>query len=353
MNDELLDRLIREADPARPVRNQELNSWASEADFIHKVEALIDGDEECGGLSASTPKAGDRKTRRLAVAGIGAVLILALSTALMLSRPSSPTIQGSGFDALSGLSPSKVPILNGRYTKTVTLDDGTFIVNPAPKTVFPIGTLSSEASKIWATSQLAGYAREAVGFGLVTMSGTQKDITRMPAWIGFASDAGEASSCPFSDTGTKLPQSEMPQDQGQAAVVIESRRNVPGFTYVARSYVCSQLRAGRILPATEELSVPWGEVHAIGSYSLRLRASIPACARLSGYSVRIMRAHLTIAATAIVPDEVFGCKSSKQSSEIVLITPSGVPNADRTKLARVKYRHASLGPIPTALARRK
>jgi hypothetical protein len=352
VSDEQLEQLIREGDPNRGLREQEITLSLSEADFLHKVKTLIDIGEARGRVEALTPKWDVRKSRRLAVVGVCVLVVVALSVTLAGRRHSGPTIQGSGFDAPSGDSPANIPIVNGRYTKTVNLDGGALIVNPAPATDSRFGNLRSEASKIWATSQLAGYSREVVGFGLVTMNGSLKGINRVPAWIGFASDAQSVSSCPFSDSGKELPQNEIPKDDGQAAVVIESRPGVSGFVYYATSYVCSRLLAGRILPATEELSVPWVDEHASGKYSLHITASIPACGRLSGYSVRITPVHLTIAATALIPEDVGQCKSLRQSNEIVPLSPSGVSGTDPTKLAQRVYRHASIGPIPQALPRK-
>jgi len=183
-------------------------------------------------------------------------------------------------------------VLNGRYVKTVTLDDGALTVVPAPRSLRPTRSHAAMETKIWATSQLeGGFRSQDLGFGLVSIRRTAPgvpEVKDLPAWIGFASNDGVSTSCPAmraDPTSPRATSPSAPPSSGEAAVIIGDRSSDVAEVYTARTVVCEESVKARVQLASEALSVPWIQLAPLSNGTVDIRAGLPACSSDLGLSV--------------------------------------------------------------------
>ena len=191
--------------------------------------------------------------------GLAAVVLTCSIQALLVGWSAT----GAAVAAPSGRSadrsdPSGAQIVHSRFVSTVKLDGGVVTIRPAPLSLHPRSQLQVE-DQVWATSQLMSYRPQAFGFGLVTITehaAGVPPVVDLPAWVGLASDAQIAFSCPMTRTAPTQPDPTLPTP-GDAAVVVGSSPGSPAVVYRARSEPCGSVVPSSLTNAQETLSVPW------------------------------------------------------------------------------------------------
>lgn len=258
----------------------------------------------------------------------------------------------------AGSSPSTRDVVHGRFASTVQLDGGVVTVTPAPASVKPTMNPRAISTVIWATSQIAGYRQQVLGFGLVTITkhfGSVKSIEDLPAWIGFATVKGDATSCP-ARSGQELAKLPPLPSAGEAVVVIgdvPAPRNVaftspPAVVYIARSAPCGTLMNSMLEVATEQVSVPWAQDGPLRGSDLHVTVNPPACGWLSGSSSSGNARSVTVSIIGQIPEELLGafCPRPASINEVIHLGPSRGPGAPPPLVtSTTKILHGQTGPI--------
>jgi hypothetical protein len=244
--------------------------------------------------------------------------------------------------------PAATSVANGRFISPVQLDDGTLRVEPPGPGEHP-RLSEAEATKIWATSTLAGYRAGSPGFGMVTINLRQAgvpSVTSLLAWIAFA--MANAASCPAETvpTGPTTTQLDLPSS-GYAAVVIGAAIGTPAVVYTARSSTCGFPPTGpTVTTASEVVSIPWVALGTVQAGELAVRASVPSCGTYRGASVGGNAKSLTVTLLAVVPDVAHECPVVQPVTESVQVGPPNAPGAPPPVVSpSTLIGHGSLGAI--------
>jgi len=290
--------------------------------------------------------------------------LMAVLLATLLAAVSVPALAAAAPRASHGAEkpraslPGPPDVVRGRFVAPVALDGGVLEVVPAPARVRPGLSEEQAAQEIWASPVLQGRAEGPLGFGLVTISlkvGGVPHVTKLPAWVGFAKSSGVAfcpdesassTSSPASLSGTDLPSS------GYAAVVIGAADGSPAVTYSAPSLFCGRVQPAAGGQATAVLSVPWQALTAVENQSIRVRASLPACASFEGIASGGSAKEFTITISAVVPDVHGRCEGTSDITQTVVMGPVDNPPGAPPPLitATTAIRHGALGPMQLAVA---
>lgn len=254
--------------------------------------------------------------------------------------------------------PSLPDVVRGRFVAPVALDGDVLEVVPAPAGDRPGVSQEQAAQEIWASPVLQGRAEGPLGFGLVTISldvGGVPHITKLPAWVGFAKSPGVAFCPEESPSSTSSPAGLSAKDlpsSGYAAVVIGATHGSPAVTYSAPSLFCGRVQPAALAKATEVLSVPWQALTAVEDQSIRVRASLPACAGLQGTASGGSAKEFTITISAVVPDVHGRCDGRRDITQTVAMGPVDNPPGAPPPLvtATTIIRHGALGPMRLAVA---
>jgi hypothetical protein len=164
-------------------------------------------------------------------------------------------------------------VSHGRFTGTVSLYGGTVTITPAPPSSTPRLRLGHVAPELWATEQLAGYQRQVVGYGVVTItipSQVLPRVRRLRAWIALAV-APPTPSC--------ADQKVVSRPEG--VVVLGDAPTSPAAVVYAtsvRGYFpsCVSLPPSTWLP-TEVVSVPWRPDGPATAKGQAITVEVPAC----------------------------------------------------------------------------
>lgn len=247
-------------------------------------------------------------------------------------------------------------MVNGRFVRTVSLDNGAFTVSPATSRVQPTWRLSDISPIAWATSQLQGYRSQVLGFGLVTITKHRTGatpITKLPAWVGVAVNDGEYYCTLMSGQAVSL---HLPSS-GEAAVVIGDEpipQNVvftspPAVVYTAATARCGAVMKANLTTATETYSIPWVQVGAIQGTLLTVKVTPSGCGLLDGTRVNGNADVLTV----MVKDLVFtrditalGCTPRPAVHKVINLRPRSSQSSLPIK-SSAKILHAVLGPVRT------
>ncbi len=382
MNEDLLRAMMEGVDPARDLTNETLDELMPHDHLMAKITAGI-GSEAPERQAVRVPIW--RRVSALVGAGAAAVT-LAVVGAVTLLGSAPVVIQGTalgpmtthrgqvsgGATATNGdvygavvtgahvtnlVSASDV--VNGRFVKTVWLDGGVLRVTPAPKSLHPTVTYSQMTTTIWATSQIEGYRKVVMGFGLVSLTkhnATVKATKNLPAWVGMATTKGDAFSCPARPGTTPLPNLALLPSSGLAAVVNgftgpmnRSRVSTSPstFVYVAKSAPCGYLVKPRLTVATEQVSVPWTQDGPVTNGVLRVKAGPLGCGTVQGYSVSGNRHSVTVTVQGLVPEYLLYeyCPMTRPVNVVVRLEAPSPGSPPSLVTSTTKILHSKIGPI--------
>ncbi len=290
--------------------------------------------------------------------GLAAVVLTCSIQALLVGWSAT----GAAVAAPSGRSanrsdPSGAQIVHSRFVSTVKLDGGVVTIRPAPLSLHPRSQLQVE-DQVWATSQLMSYRPQAFGFGLVTITehaAGVPPVVDLPAWVGLASDAQIAFSCPMTRTAPTQPDPTLPTP-GDAAVVVGSSPGSPAVVYRARSEPCGSVVPSSLTNAQETLSVPWSPDGTLNSEPLNVLVVVPPCGGVGGISTGGSAAAMTITVYALVPESpvAMSCTPRRLVDQTVILGPGRTPGAPPPLVSSsTQILHGDLGPVRVVGANRQ
>jgi hypothetical protein len=163
----------------------------------------------------------------------------------------------------------------GRFTSKIVFDGGVLTVTPAPASVQTLQGIGGVTAKIWASSQLTGFAHQTLGWGYVTMKGSpagEAPVTHVLGWVGFA-NGNTSGAC--TKTGGKF------RSNGEAAVFLGDANFSQSISYVPAGCGFPD-RTGYRVPL-EVVSVPWVKVGTASAHGLiKFRTQVAECGTISG-----------------------------------------------------------------------
>jgi hypothetical protein len=173
---------------------------------------------------------------------------------------------------VAGASGSKhetnVSIVNGRFTKTVEIQNGVLTISPPPTSYHPSRTFAQVTTEAWSTEQLG--RADAIGLGVVTISQTFKGaatVHHLIAWVGLTDVNWFDLFCPYESHASDV----VPKWQGEEIVIVGDAPGSADVVFDASSNICGRLSPPRAFNADELFSVPWklSDGHLV--------AQVPAC----------------------------------------------------------------------------
>jgi hypothetical protein len=219
-------------------------------------------------------------------------------------------------------SPSKDAVVDGRFVKSVQLDDGQLRVDPAPEGTDPPTPRTVVEDELWASPVFQGKSDGVLGWGLVTLAVTQHGIdtvTSAPAWIAFG--WGGAYDCPMI-TAAPSPV-DLPSD-GYVAVVVGSTTDTQPFSYTARSRFCGNPPVGpTVQPATHVESVSWDQVGPVSNDSVEISYTPAPCGSDPTFNIGGGPSGTSIAVDITVPDAAAPCPSPQTVKETLDVPDGG------------------------------
>jgi hypothetical protein len=232
-------------------------------------------------------------------------------------------------------NPKLANVVDGRFTSMVVLDGGVITIRPAPAGTKTAQSLGAVTAKIWASSQLSGFARQTLGYGYVTIGSAPQLLGEAPVknvlgWVGFAN--GNASGACTKNKAKKF------SSNGEGAVFIGDAS--PSDALALGPVGCGfPDRDGFTVP-NEIVSVPWvkdGTANSRGIVTFRSASAqcgmVEGSARASGKSADVVSLYTE------VPDW-----STTACSATILST--GVPLArTRVKANALRLLHGVTGPV--------
>ena len=259
-----------------------------------------------------------------------AVFAFLIATTFVWSSVSAaaPVMVGK---SVSPFDPGRAKVVRSRFVSTLKLDGGVLTIRAAPLGMHPKKSELEAEGQIWATSQIMSYRPQAFGFGLVTITKHATGVppvVNLPAWVGLASDAQIALSCPMMRTSPTEPDPPLPSP-GDAAVVDGSGDGSPAVVYRARSVPCGSVAPASLTNALEMVSVPWVALGPVVSEVVNVQATVPACGGVFGVSSGGTAGAMTITAQAVVPESpvAMSCIPDRTVNETVTLGPGRTPGA--------------------------
>ena len=282
----------------------------------------------------------------LAALGLAAVALAAVGPTHSIgdAAPLSPHSPDHRFD------PSRARVVHDRYVSTVELDGGVVTIRPAPKRLRPKTGEAGVETQIWATSQVMSYRPQDLGFGLVTITKRAAgvpEVRNLPAWVGLATVAQIAFSCPALTAPPQEPDPALPTP-GDAAVVVADARGGPAVVYRARSAPCGAVEAASLTNASEAVSVPWTALGPVVSELLNVRAAVPACGGIGGIGSGGSASAMTVTIYALVPESpvAMSCLPGRFVDKTVVLGPGNTPGAPPPLVtSTTQILHGLTGPV--------
>jgi len=286
-----------------------------------------------------------RSTVRAAL-GLAAIALAAIAPIPPISgaAPLSTNSSNHRFD------PARAKVVHDRYVSTVELDGGVVTIRPAPERMRPRTNEAGVETQIWATSQVTSYRPQAIGFGLVTITehaAGVPTVRNLPAWVGLASVAQIAFSCPAMTVPPHQPDPPL-LTPGDAAVVVGDAQGGPAVVYRARSAPCVSVVAASLTNALEAVSVPWTALGPVVSELLNVRAAVPACSGIGGIGTGGSASAMTVTVYALVPESpvAMSCVPRRFVDETVALGPGNSPGAPPPLVtSTTKILHGVTGPV--------
>ncbi len=308
MNEDLLQKVMGDIDPARGLTDEALDDLVRQEHLMSKITAGI-GDAIPVPRTVRTPA----WRRRPALVGASAAAVtLAIAGAATLFGSTSVVVQNTAVGPYESVrstashervTTDKGVTLTGtgavatfdvrhyRYIHPLQLDNGVLTVTPAPTSMKTPTDKSGFARRIWATSQLQGYSKEpqgSLGFGVVTITRHVRGVPvvdKVPAWVGLAYE-NVPYHCPMQTTGPFTQQLlRRAPYSGMAAVIVGEPSGSPAVVYIAKSVRCGRLYPAHVANALEQFSLPWKIVGTVGASKVEVNVSPPPCGRVIGNAV--------------------------------------------------------------------
>jgi hypothetical protein len=257
------------------------------------------------------------------------------------------------------VAPVTPRIVDGRFASVVELDGGAVTVRPPPRRLHPTRDASTIEARVWSTGQIMGFRPQAFGFGLVTIRGPRAGIPTvrsLPAWVGLATDAGVAVSCPMmrvSSPPSLAPAQPALPSPGEAAVIIGSATGAPALVYKARSNPCGSVVPSTLTDALQQLSIPWMANGSVTGQVLAVTAVLPKCGSFAGIASGGSASAMTVSLYATVPEAppAHSCAPARVIDETVPLGPNGVPGAPPPLVGlHTQILHGTTGPVPAVTA---
>jgi hypothetical protein len=354
MNEDLLTALMTDIDPVRDLSDDALDELVS---YNHLMKRVLSGIEQSA-TEAVRNRTSIWHLASLRIGAVAAAVVLVASGAVALLG-SSPTAVSGGF-ALGAVHsswveystrPSKAGdfgtatrsmatalVSKGRISTVLRLDGLT--IAPAPPSTKPRVSATQMAIELWATTSLQGQTEVAFGYGDITLNVSQGGVPKfhsVPVWMAIATSkpcrttsvcgASAIASRPLTVvvSGYGLPNSEATTGTPIA------------FTYQTKGM--NSTTEPRLLPAIEQVSVPWVQDGRVTNGRLHMTAAPVPCGALNGYSLTTNAIGTTLAVKGLIPVSTIGdyCTESAASNKVI---PLRGANADVTTLL-----HAQTGPI--------
>jgi hypothetical protein len=256
---------------------------------------------------------------------IGLILVAMLGVQLVDALPSSAGTVTNPAMATIGAS--------SRFTSEIVFDGGVITVRPAPASARTFQGIGAVTAKIWASTQLAGFTHQTLGWGYVTIRGTvkgEKPVKNLLAWVGFA-NGNTATGCAKDGAGQY-------RTNGEAAVVLGDATFSQDVSYVPAGCGIAS-RSGYRIP-DEVVSVPWVKVGTANAHGVvTFETTIAQCGVVKGRTIVRSAAVTEVLLYAQRPDW-----SAKVCSANVLKV--GVPLAKTAAQANaLRLTHGTSGPV--------
>ncbi|MDE3202853.1 MAG: hypothetical protein KGQ66_01375 [Acidobacteriota bacterium] len=228
-----------------------------------------------------------RRSHQKIGAATGALVAAIAATVLVVMWPGGhsqqvttavPTLSGPPSTGLAGSGPATGDVSAGKFTRTVTLDDGAVTITPAPPNLQP--QIPQTQAQVLVGSDSQVYMRGwtgAIGFAEVSINPKlASEVNHTPAWVAVIKQ--EAPFCPNtvspSTPATTAPTPSWPP--GYLAVIVTGN-GTKVLDYHSRSQVCDFPAKGpSVSDATQLVSIPWQLVSLQGQ-TLTFRYHKPAC----------------------------------------------------------------------------
>ena len=308
MNEDLLQIVMGDIDPARGLTDEALDDLVRQEHLMSKIAAGI-------GDAVPEPRTVRTPTWRRGPALVGAsaaAITLAIAGAVTLFNSAPVVVQNTAVgphkSVQSTVSHERVTTDKGvtltgtgavatfdvrhyRYIHPLQLDNGVLTVTPAPTSMKTPTDKSGFARRIWATSQLQGYSKQpqgSLGFGVVTITKHVRGVPvvdKVAAWVGLAYETS-SYHCPIQTTGPSTQQLlRRAPYSGMAAVVVGKPSGSPAVVYIAKSVRCGRFYRARLANALEQFSLPWRIISTVGASTIEVNVSPPPCGHVIGNAV--------------------------------------------------------------------
>jgi hypothetical protein len=272
-------------------------------------------------------KIATRSRLRLATTGLLLVAVAGVQLADVTSSYASTVTK-----------PKLATVADGRFTSMVVLDGGVITIRPAPAGTTTVRGLGAATAKIWASSQLSGFARQTLGYGYVTIKGTPKGetpVNHVLGWVGFAN--GNSSGACTKNKAKKLG------SNGEAAVFLGDAAGSSAIAYVPSACGFPD-RAGYTVP-NEIVSVPWVQVGTADAHGfVTFHTTSAQCGAVEGSTRDSGPGKLTVLLYTESPDwTITACSAT--------ILSLGMPLAKTaTKANALRLLHGATGPVRQVVA---
>jgi hypothetical protein len=230
-------------------------------------------------------------------------------------------------------NPALATVAHGRFTSMVVLDGGAITIRPAPASTTTVQGLGAVSAKIWASSQLTGFARQTLGYGYVTIKGTPKGETPVKnvlGWVGFAN--GNTTDACTTDKAKTF------RSNGESAVFLGDASDSSAVAYVPPG--CGfEDRAGYTVPS-EIVSVPWVKVGTANTHGIvTFRTASAQCGVIEGSAHNSGRSAVIVQLFTETPDWATStCSPSVLSTGVPVARTGAEANA-------LRLLHGSTGPV--------
>jgi hypothetical protein len=232
-------------------------------------------------------------------------------------------------------NPKLAIVSHARFTSMVVLDGGAITIRPAPAGTTTAQNASAVSAKIWASSQLVGFARQTVGYGYVTIKSApellmEAPVTNVLGWVGFAN--GNASGACTTNKDKKFT------SNGEAAVFIGDASPSDAVSFVPPGCGFPD-RSGFRVPS-EIVSVPWVKVGTTNAHGVEtFRTASAQCGVLEGSAHASGRSAVIVELFTQTPDwSATTCTPSLLSTGVPLARTGAKANA-------LRLLHGSTGPV--------
>ncbi len=356
MNEDLLATIMTDIDPVRGLSESALDELVPNDRLMARV--LEGVGQPWTEVIRARPSIWHRRLMRVGAVAAAAVLVASGAVAFRESSPSvvsntsalgvvhsswveySAHPSGATYSSATRRTAASL-VSNGRVSAVLHLD-GLTIAPPTTLTK-PRASATEMARELWATTALEGEAQVAFGYGDITVNVTSAGVPKLhdvPVWVAIATPnpCSATSTCNASAIAS-LPLTVvvsgygLPNSQATTGIPI-------AFTYQTKGLNSSS--QPRFFPAIEQVSVRWANNGHATSGKLHITTAPVPCGVLNGYSLTTDASGTTLTVKGLIPESTIGdyCAASPAISKVIAL------HGDTIDVKA--FRHAPLGPMPTA-----